>query len=400
MTGAEAGSLRPPLLKRLTEKHWIAIDCVSVTVLMLSSRFMWTDVSGPVGKSPADVALTLLAVLPAGLRRRRPLPALAVVTILGAVATARTTSAGPALAIAFVMYLVPLRFPRREALRLLAGTLAVVLAGIYALVLTGRPDGEQWSPAPVVLGDLLAITAAWVIGYLVRQQRAYSAGLLEQEELRAHEQVAEARRAINEERLQIARELHDVVAHSMSVIAVQAGVANFVVAERPEEAPRALASIEETSRSALREMRALLGVLRADPGLAPAPGLADLPALADRTAEAGVRVKLSVVGDQSALPAGVDLAAYRVVQEAVTNVIKHAGTDACRVTIAYAGNALALEIIDAGKGTADADKTPGHGHGLAGMRERVGMYGGTLDAGPLPVRGFRVTARFPLAGPE
>jgi signal transduction histidine kinase len=237
----------------------------------------------------------------------------------------------------------------------------------------------------------------------------------------------------------------------MSLIAVQAGVANYVVSAHPEEAVRALSSIEETSRGALHEMRALLGVLRAerngtgpgqpDAGLVPAPGLADLDRLIERTAEAGVRVDLAVRGERFQLPAGLDLAAYRVVQEAITNVIKHAATDKCTVTVAYQEDALTLEVTDSGSGAngrggedpaADGGGLPaggghqaaggghqaagaghaaagaggptaGGGHaaagaGIAGMRERVGMYGGEFQAEPLPGRGFRVTARFPLAG--
>jgi signal transduction histidine kinase len=177
-------------------------------------------------------------------------------------------------------------------------------------------------------------------------------------------------------------------------------VANYVVGEHPEEAARALSSIEETSRGALREMRALLGVLRAegDEALVPAPGLADLKGLVDRTAEAGVRVELDVRGDQPRLSAGLDLAAYRVVQEAVTNVIKHAATDRCRVTVSYVADALDLEITDGGAGPGPAGRGPAAGHGLTGMRERVGMYGGELSAAPLPGGGFRVAARFPLTG--
>jgi signal transduction histidine kinase len=177
-------------------------------------------------------------------------------------------------------------------------------------------------------------------------------------------------------------------------------VANYVVGEHPEEAARALSSIEETSRGALREMRALLGVLRAegDEALVPAPGLADLKGLVDRTAEAGVRVELDVHGDRPRLSAGLDLAAYRVVQEAVTNVIKHAATDRCGVTVSYTAEALDLEITDGGAGPGPAGRDPAAGHGLTGMRERVGMYGGEFSAAPLPGGGFRVAARFPLTG--
>ncbi len=259
------------------------------------------------------------------------------------------------------------------------------------------------------------MTVAWLAGFAVRQQRAQAAGRREQARRRAREQLAEARRARSEERLQISRELHDVVAHTLSVITVQAGVAGYVIGERPEEAARALASIEETSRSALHEMRALLGVLRdeetgvrngtgpgaRDAALVPAPGLADLDSLVERAGEAGVRVDLSVRGERPVLPAGLDLAAYRVIQEAVTNVIKHAATQRCQVTVAYQQDTLTLEVTDNGSGSAAATSGEfpvGAGNGIIGMRERVAVYGGELRAAPLPGRGFRVTARFPLDG--
>jgi signal transduction histidine kinase len=210
--------------------------------------------------------------------------------------------------------------------------------------------------------------------------------------------------------LEIARELHDIVAHSMSLIAVQAGVANYVVSEHPEEAARALGSIEQTSRATLLEMRALLEVLRAprhraipppqDPDLVPAPGLANLDSLAERSADAGLHVDLDVHGRRTELSPGPDLAAYRVIQEAITNVIKHAATDHCRVIVTYEKDALTLEITDNWAGARrNIGKELTAGYGIAGMRERVTMYGGQLHAGPLPERGFRVTARFPLTGP-
>jgi signal transduction histidine kinase len=386
------------MLKRLRPAHWIAIDCAATVAMVLLTTVFWRELAGMHGLRTVDAVIVAVAVLPAALRRRWPRATLALVTVAGAMATARSASPGPAMAVAFVMYVIPLRFPRREALWLLAATLAVTGAGLAEFVNApySQPIPDR---ASLLLESVLLITAAWAIGYAVRQQRAYTTGLQEQAEQRAHEQLAEARRAISEERLQIARELHDVVAHTMSVIAVQAGVANYVVGEHPEEAPRALASIEEASRGALREMRVLLGVLRADADLVPAPGLGDLSELIDRTAEVGVRVDLEVIGDRRPLPAGLDLAAYRVVQEAVTNVIKHAGTDACRVAIAYREHALTLEITDAGPAAESvAEPGPLNGHGIVGMRERVGMYGGEFRAGPLPGHGFQVAAGFPLSG--
>jgi signal transduction histidine kinase len=405
--------LRAPLLKQLRPAHWLAIDYAS-TALLAPVR----ELAGLPGVPRWAVALLVAAgVLPAAVRRRWPAAALAVVVVSWAVATALSVSPGPALAAAFVMYVIPLQFPRQAALRLLAGTLAVLTAGLAAFAVVphgiyGTGGADQ--AGGLLLENGLLVTAAWVTGYAVRLQRAHAAGLREQADRRAREELAEARRARSEERLQIARELHDVTAHSMSLIAVQAGVANYVVAAHPEEAARALSSIEETSRGALREMRALLSMLRAEDdaegndaagngaaasppeaGLGPAPGLADLASLAERTAEAGVRVDLEIRGDRSRLPAGLDLAAYRVVQEAVTNVIKHAATDCCRVAVGYQQDALTLEITDGGSG---AGAGPAAGHGITGMHERVAMYGGDFGAAPLPGRGFRVTARFPLAG--
>jgi signal transduction histidine kinase len=402
--------LRPPLARRWRSAHWVGIDCAVTALMALAYAEIFretADLRGiPYWASPAVVAIT---VLPAAFRRYWPRAALALVVVGGATAIAVSGNPDlPPLAVAFVMYLIPLRFPRRDALWLLAGALLVTTAPLGVLASDpARPVGEV---VGLLLGSGLLVTAAWAIGYSVRQQRAYTAGLAEQAERRAREQLAEARRADSEERLQIARELHDVVAHTMGLIAVQAGVANYVISARPQEAGRALSSIEQISRGALREMRGLLMVLRAesndagprrqDGARVPAPGLADLGSLAERAAEAGLRVDLDICGERPQLPAGLDLAAYRVIQEAITNVIKHAATDSCLLSVAYQDDALTLEITDRGSGrSASGDNgSPAAGHGITGMRERVGMYGGQFRAAPVPGRGFRVTAVFPLAG--
>ncbi len=398
-----------PLLTGPREKRWVTIDaaCTGLLVLVYGIGFSQpADLTGvPQGVAALVVAL---AVLPAAVRRRWPRTVLALVVADGAAVAALSFSPDPPLAAAFVLYLIPLRFARREARWLLAGTLAAMAAGdiAFGLVRHGAagPGGTR-AAAGLLLESGLLLVGAWLTGYLVRLQRTYSAGLRAQAEQGAREQLAQAQRAHSEERLRIARDLHDVVAHSMSVIAVQAGVAGYVAGARPEEAARALSSIEETSRGALREMRALLGVLRdegtsaAGPGagLIPAPGLADLETLADRTAEAGVRVDLDIQPERPPLPAGLDLAAYRLIQEAITNVVKHAATDRCRVSVGYAGESLSLEITDSGTGPGPSPG-PGTGHGITGMRERVGMYGGEFSAAPRPGGGFRVSARFPLTG--
>ena len=213
--------------------------------------------------------------------------------------------------------------------------------------------------------------------------------------------------AASAERLALARDLHDTIGHSLSMIAVQAGVANHVATRQPEQAAQALSSIETLSRGALTEMRALLGVLRADQGepaaqrqnavLQPAPGLADLEHLAERTAPAGVRVNLDIQGPLPDLPAGLDLAVYRVIQEALTNVVKHAGADQCQVRITSEPGKLTVEVTDNGRGLGGQPGDRSQGHGLIGMRERVGMYGGEFSAASLSGPGFQVSATFPLA---
>jgi signal transduction histidine kinase len=407
-------SLAPPL-RRLLPVHWIAIDCAfTVLALVYAELRVAPFLRGiPVWSA---AAIVVVAVVPAAFRRCWPRTVLALVVTAGAVATAFSSSPVPALAAAFVMYVIPLRFPRRDALWLLAGTLLVIAAGLAAFAAIrhggyGPETGGTGKAAGLLLESGLLVTVAWLIGYSVRQQRGQAASRREQAERRAREQLAETRRARSEERLEISRELHDVVAHTLSVITVQAGVAGYVIGTRPEEAARALSSIEETSRTALHEMRALLKVLRdgesgasggagqgsQDTVLVPAPGLPDLDRLAERAGQAGVRVDLRVCGERPWLPPGLDLAAYRVIQEAVTNVIKHAATDQCRVIVTYQEQTLTLEVTDNGSG-ATASELPLAGNGIIGMRERAAMYGGEVWAAPRPGGGFQVAARFPLPG--
>jgi signal transduction histidine kinase len=381
---------------RLHPGREAAIDCGVAALLALLYALTWRW--GTAGETVpwAATLLAAVAVLSAAGRRRWPAAALAVSTIASAILIAITVNPLPALAPAFCMYLIPRRFRHRDALWLLAGTLLVTAAGCAAFGgmshgVSGRGGADQ--AEAVMLESSLAIIGAWLVGYSVGQL--------------AREQLAEARRASSEERMRIARELHDVVAHSLTLIAVQAGVANHVATRQPEQAAQALSSIETLSRGALTEMRALLGVLRADQGepaaqrqnavLQPAPGLADLEHLAERTAAAGVRVNLDIQGPLPDLPAGLDLAVYRVIQEALTNVVKHAGADRCQVRIASEQGKLTVEVTDNGRGLGGQPGDKTQGHGLIGMRERVGMYGGEFSAASLPGPGFQVSATFPLA---
>jgi signal transduction histidine kinase len=279
----------------------------------------------------------------------------------------------------------------------LAG-LAVAEVGLAAVQLTPGRTGVR-----TLVGNLGVLAAAWLLGRFAHNYRAYAARLEERtvELEQAREELA--RRAVAEERLRLARELHDVVAHAMSVIAVQSGVGAHVAATQPKEAVKALAAIEATSRAALTELRQLLGVLRQDSepqgDLTPMPGLGDLDSLLTEVGKAGLAVRLQVRGTRPPLPAGVDLSAYRIVQEALTNVVKHAGPARAQVVVGYRHQDVTVEVTDDGRGTvtSGSDGRAGTGHGLIGMRERVAAFGGDLETGPRPGGGFRVVARLPLA---
>jgi signal transduction histidine kinase len=395
---------------RLHPGRAAAVDCGVTALLGLLYALTWRWTTTGENIPWAATLLAAVAVLSAAGRRRWPAAVLAVSTIASAILIAITVNPLPALAPAFCMYLIPLRFRPRDALWLLAGTLLVTAAGCAAFGGmghggSGRGGADQ--AEAVMLESSLAIIGAWLVGYSVGLRRAAADSRREQAERLAREQLAAARRASSEERMRIARELHDVVAHSLTLIAVQAGVANHVATRQPEQAAQALSSIETLSRGALTEMRALLGVLRADQAepvaqrqnavLQPAPGLADLERLAEQTAAAGVRVNLDVQGSLPDLPAGLDLAVYRVIQEALTNVVKHAGADRCQVRIASEQGELTVEVTDHGRGLGGQPGNKTQGHGLIGMRERVGMYGGEFSAAALPGPGFQVSATFPLA---
>ncbi len=333
--------------------------------VLVCSAFL--AVREPPAPEPVAVSLALAVALgaPVAFRRHRPLIACTVVVCAATTAFAAQmipdyAAPAPYACLAAVLYTAALS-GRWEPL-------AAALAA--AAFLTGRIG-----PWPLVL---LAVAAPWAIGFYLREKRAFAA--------RAAAQLAE--QAVAEERLRISREMHDIVAHSLNVITVQASIAAHVAEARPSEAGKALGLIEETGRRALAEMRATLGVLRAPADLAPAPRLADLGALADRAASAGVEVRLDVA-DLPPLSPGLELAVYRIVQESITNVIKHAAPATCEVTVT---RDLRITVVDDGPGA------HGHvpGHGLTGIRERVHMYDGEFSAGPRPEGGFAVSARLPL----
>jgi signal transduction histidine kinase len=275
---------------------------------------------------------------------------------------------------------------RRLALR----GLAVIVAALLTVVLIFDPS--DWLFPIGIFG-----IAPWLAGRTIRNQTMLARELAEKAELAEHAREEEERRAVVRERSRIARELHDVLAHNLSVMVVQAGGARRVVAKRPEQAVEVAELIERTGREALAELRHLFGPVRHGDGedLHGPVGIDRVEELAARARAAGLSVHVHVEGERVDLPAGVDLAAYRVVQEALTNALKHAGGAQASVTVTYEPNELVLSIEDDGEGSRDELGELGGGHGLVGMRERVELYGGLLRAGERPGGGFAVRVRLP-----
>lgn len=331
------------------------------------------------------VAVPLLFAL---WRSRRPLLVLGVALSGGAVAMLLLAvwSFGPLIAIVFFLASdiavgqLAARAPARTSVA--AAVVAVaVQVGFSAL-------GSLPGVYAVFLIEALAMVTAWVIGNSAGQRHRFAAA--------AREQAME--QAVQTERLRIARELHDLIGHTVGVIAVQAGMGRRVIDTQPAEARNALATIEEVSRDTAAAVDRMLRTLRrSDPDagsspLDPAPGLGELDTLVTRAGHAGVRVDLRREGDSTPLPPDLDLSAYRIVQEAITNVSRHSGTDHCDLLVRRTPDGLTIEVTDDGRGG-----EPAFGHGLTGMRERVNLLGGEFRAGPGPDGGFQVVAHLPFA---
>jgi signal transduction histidine kinase len=336
----------------------------------------------------------------AAVSSRRWLAALAVA--VAASALLMTSAKGP-LVIAVLpgvaMYLVASRVRRR--LSIWAGAIAAAAEGAAllhaALTSTGMPAAAETIEA------FLPLAAAWFVGDAVAARRRYQAGLAEQAERERAAETERARQQVREERVRIARELHDVVAHTLAVMTVQAGVGRRLMPKRPAEAGSALESIEKIGRTAQQELGVVLGLLR-DEGpaaaeLSPLPRLVDLKELAETVRGSGTPVELLVTGTDRQLSLAVELSVYRVVQEALTNVVKHAPGASATVEVAVSAAGVRVEISDDGACSKERASDGGQasaGHGVVGMRERVGAFGGWLIAGPRPAGGFRVLAQIPI----
>ena len=346
------------------------------------------------GRLPILVAGALLWTLPLLLRERFPLavPFFVVAVAIGEMYLVDASSYIDG-AVGFVL-LVGVPFvlgAYNRPFPAVAGALAFFAT--MPLVIVKQDDGA-WIDLVWISG----ITTASLLAGLALNRRSRHAAEHERRAARLElEQEEEARAAVAEERSRIARELHDVIAHSISVMTVQAGAARMLLDEQPARALEPVAAVEETGRQALAELRRLLGVLRMDmasePVLAPQPGIAHLDSLLEHARGAGMSVELAVEGEPEQLPPGVDLAAYRVVQEALTNAIKHAGPTSVWVAIRYGKGELDVEVTNDGNDTGGGG---GIGQGLVGMRERVALYGVELEAGRLDAGSYRVRARLPL----
>ncbi len=344
---------------------------------------------------PLDYVLIAACFLPLALRRRFPLTVLAVVTVASAVFDRfqhppTITFLAPLIALYTVATLKD-----RKTLAI-AGVLS---AGVtIAATMPSFTDARFFAD---MVRTLAVFGVAAALGVAVSNQRAYVAEVERRLEESERTREEEAMRRVDEERLRIARELHDITAHSLSIIAVQAGAAERVLLKDPGSAGHALATIRETASRSLDELRALVGVLRAAEDdvaaapLEPQPGLRALPDLVRVVEDAGVRVAVDVSADVEELPAFVDLSAYRIVQEALTNIVRHAGARHALVRIASENGFLSIVVEDDGRGGANTSQTAGHG--IAGMRERVVALDGEFEAGPRPEGGFRVAARLPMA---
>jgi signal transduction histidine kinase len=371
----------------IVRAHPLAIDALLALALaavvvseILTSREYLT------GSSWVYLPVALMMTVPLAWRRQAPL--VVVTLVMGAFA-------------AQSLILDPTPTPDVELIPALIAVYSVAAHGRrwvpYAGGCIGLVAGLVWLGLDDFLLPVVMFGGAWLAGRLVQKRQLYAQAFAERAQVLERERDANARVAAAEERVRIAREMHDVVGHSVSVMVVQAGAERLALGDERPATREALLSIERTGREALAEMSRLLGILRKDGeglALAPRPSLAQVDALVQTVRDAGLPVELRVEGARAELPPGVDVSAYRIVQEALTNVVKHAGSAHASVVVRYEDRAVEVEVTDDGNGSVNGNTA---GFGLAGMRERVELLGGTLEAGNRGAGGgFTVKARLPV----
>jgi signal transduction histidine kinase len=353
----------------------------------------------------AKVPMSLLAfgvTLPVAWRRRAPIAVLAVAMAFGLTFGTFWPSVESIYSIFALLIACYSIGAYAHHMTGLASIVVVILIYVGGAVADEVNHTGEHGPGDVgMLGFLVA--GAWLIGRLVARRSSQAADVTERLERLERERERQEAEVLARERASIARELHDVIAHSVSVMVIQAGAAEQLLESNPAQARQSMQAVQELGRSTVGELRRMLGILRDRPeelALNPQPGLAALPRLLRQLGEAGLDVGLHTEGDPVALPPGADLSAYRIVQEALTNTLRHARPGHARpahgeVRLRYSPDALELEIDDDG---GVASRGDGKGHGLVGMRERAALYGGTFSAGPRPGGGYRVRARLLLGG--
>ena len=374
-------------------RHSWVFDGLLALTISVAMVLITAQIEPGAGERTPD-ALCYVLVVGAGaslaLWRRAPVVGLGIVTVLLWAYSARDYAGGPVYLVFFVLvYAVAVTAERRRSLVVSIGALGVLLTSHFA-------TGGDLAPWPLLSIGWTA--AAWFWGDGVRTRRAYLAGLEERARYLEETREEEARRRVADERLRIARDLHDVIAHSIASINVQAGSAIHVMDRRPEQARESLLAIKDASGEALAELRSTIGIMRGsedgDAPRTPTPSLARLHPLVETAARAGLPVGVGVRGEPRPLPAAVDVAGYRIVQESLTNVVRHAHAHEATVTIEYRPGSVDIEVVDDGRNGAGGGAP---GHGLAGMRERAQAVGGQVEAGPRFSGGFRVWARLPTA---
>jgi signal transduction histidine kinase len=372
------------------ESRWLA----TIVLTAGAGVVMLTALAGPaVHQDWARLVIPLLAGVSIVVLQRWPLAVLGVVTVAAGMVTASGSASLPfGILLGLALYFPALGLPRRRSIAL---ALAVAAALAVAVVYSSFAIMRAQVPAEVV-ENFVPLAGAWFIADSVAARRRYEAGLAAQAE---RERAA----GVREERVRIAREMHDVIAHTLAVMTVQAGVGRRLAGKRPQEASAALESIETIGRMAQDELHVVLGLLRDGEGgtapLAPAPRLVDVKTLADTVRASGIPVELRMEGTDRQLPPSLELSVYRVVQEALTNVVKHAPGARAVVELTVSAGKVRLDVRDdGGPGGAAPRAGLGAGHGIAGMRERIGAFGGWLAAGPAAGGGFQVTAEVPVEG--
>jgi signal transduction histidine kinase len=379
---------------RLARRYWFDALMLAGVGIGVSGAVLGRDrTDGPEGPLWFDVLAILAIVLPLLARRRFPFGAPVAMGVAAALTSFVDQTVVPYDGVTFLvgcaaLFLVGSLRDRSQAVTGLA-----VAEGILAVVVYNDPRS---SVGNFIVGSII-FTIVWTIAFGVGRKSVEADEAKGRAARAEREREERARSAVTEERARIARELHDVVGHSVSVMTVQASAVRRLLRPEQQREREALLIVEQTGREALAEMRRMVGVLRRPeeaPALAPQPSLEHLGKLVEQAREAGLPVDLRVEGEPLPLPAGLDLTAYRLVQEGLTNALKHARAERAQVLVRYSDGDIEVTISDDGRGAGSGD---GSGHGLVGMRERVAVYGGELEAGPRPEGGYRLRARLPLA---